>query len=98
MQAYRGVAGATTTGLAVLAGDQEACAARVPPSVRTAAARANRGVHAGTVAFATSTSASRNPPKSCRPCTMRTGALAARRCGVPDDDVLAHREILGRPG
>ena len=51
-------------------------AQQLPLSVTTAAARANRGVHAGAVAFATSTSPSRNPPKSCGPCTMRTGPVA----------------------
>ena len=55
---------------------REAWAASVPPSVTMAAARANSGVHAGAVAFATSTSPSRNSPESRGLCTMRTGPVA----------------------
>ena len=66
----------TTAGMPYSRATREAWAARVPPSVTTAAARANSGVHAGAVAFATSTSPSRNAAKSSGPCTMRTGPVA----------------------
>ena len=66
----------TTAGIPYSRATREACAARVPLSVMTAAARANRGVHAGAVAFATSTSPSRKPPKSWGPCTRCTGPVA----------------------
>jgi hypothetical protein len=41
---------ATTAGMPYSRATREACAARVPPSVTTAAARANSGVQAGAVA------------------------------------------------
>ena len=80
----------TTAGMAYSRATREACAARVPPSVTMAAARANSGVHAGAVALATRTSPSRNPAEVLRAVhdAYRSGG-AARRCRMPDDHTLA---------
>ena len=46
-----------------------------PMSVTTPAASANRGVNAGVVMAATSTSPGRKAPKSCGPVRTRAGAV-----------------------
>ena len=81
----------TTAGMAYSRATREACAARVPPSVTTAAARANSGVHAGAVAFATRTSPVAEPGEVLRAVhdAYRSGG-AARRGRMPDDDTLAN--------
>jgi hypothetical protein len=91
----------TTAGMAYSRATREACAARVPASVTMAAARVNISVHAGAVAFATSTSPSRNSPKSCGRCTMRTGPVTPyRRCRMADDHSFADLSLglLARRG
>ena len=63
---------ATTAGMPYSRATREAWAARVPPSVTTAAARANSVVQAGAVARATRTSPGWKRLKSPGPWTMRT--------------------------
>src|SRR6266702_4163226 len=66
----------TTAGMPYSRATREACAARVPLSVTTATARANSGVQAGVVAWATSTSPAWKASKSSWRRTMRTGPVA----------------------
>ena len=90
MQACGGVAGGDDGGEdSVFAGHEEACAARVPLSVMTAAARANRasmperGFRDKHIAVAETAEVLRAMHDAY------WSGCAARRCGVPNDDVLA---------
>jgi len=77
----------TTAGMPYSRATSEAWAARVPPSVTTAAARVKRGVQAGAVTLATRTSPPTKLAKSSGPLMMDQAGGASRTGGVANDRV-----------